>query len=61
MQVSTHGESMDVGDECQFSKKEKEKRRGGGRGKCPIAPLESFETFTTKNNYACHIVSMEIL
>jgi hypothetical protein len=52
---------MDVGDECQFSKKEKEKRRGGGRGKCPIAPLESFETFTTKNNYACHIVSMEIL
>lgn len=36
MQVSTHGESMDVGDECQFSKKEKE---GKGEGEGPIAPL----------------------
>jgi hypothetical protein len=39
--------------------KKRKRKRGKGRG-VPIAPLESFETLTTKNNYAWYIVNIEI-
>jgi hypothetical protein len=38
----------------------RKRKRGKGGGGFPIAPLESFETFRTKNNYAWYRVNMEM-